>query len=379
MAYTLGIDLDIDQVKLCLIHVEGPQKVPYVDWLIFRVPFHFGPDYYCEFGGALMETIAQFLYVKKIDPQQLNKIYFLSGMPYSAFASFEEGLHYTANVFIQSLFDPEKVGILRADGKPFTPREILASVKGESASAFVATQFYGSSYLASRMFKNAVVIDVGSRETHITPILKARIDPEGRAKLGRYLRHRLSHHQFMPHGALYTSVNQIRQSARLKDQEFPFTARVCRMVVIASLLKYIHPEIAREHDFPLLKESDAYVLLARAIGLDLKTITQKELHELAQVIYTDFCDYLGDSLQAVLKAQGRQSEQLQLVSSGVAGKHVMDHAFRRNQLVKERFVHFADKLPHRLHEASNAYGIALYAMERLMDENFPPEKVEVLP
>ena len=90
--------------------------------------------------------------VKKIDPQQLNKIYFLSGMPYSAFASFEEGLHYTANVFIQSLFDPEKVGILRADGKPFTPREILASVKGESASAFVATQFYGSSYFASPMF-----------------------------------------------------------------------------------------------------------------------------------------------------------------------------------------------------------------------------------
>lgn len=378
MAYTLGIDLDIDQVKLCLIHVEGPQKVPYVDWLIFRVPFHFGPDYYCEFGGALMETIAQFLYVKKIDPQQLNRIYFLAGMPYSAFGSYEEGLHYTANVFIQSLFDPDKVGIVRADGKPFTPREILA-VKGENASAFVATQFYGSAYLASRLFKNALVVDVGSRETHITPILKSRIDPEGRARLARYLRHRLSHHQFMPHGALYTSVNQIRQSVRLKDQEFPFTARVCRMVVIASLLKYIHPEIAREHDFPLLKDSDAYILLARAIGLDLKTITQKELLELAQVIYTDFCDYLGHALQEVMKTLGRQQEQLQLVSTGLAGKYMMEHAFRRNQLVRERFIHFADKLPHRLHEASNAYGIALYAMERLMDENFPPEKVEVLP
>lgn len=378
MAYTLGIDLDIDQVKLCLMHVEAPQRVPYVDWLIFRVPFHFGPDYYCEFGAALMETIAHFLFVKKLGPQQINRIYFVSGMPYSAFHSFEEGLHYTANIFIQSLFDPERVGILRADGKPLSPREVL-QVKGENASAFVATQFYGSAYIASRMHKNALMIDIGSGTTHISPILKARIDHQGRNKLARYLRYRMSQQQLMHKGCLYTSVNQISAGVNTKEGHLPFTPRVCRMVVIASLLKYLHPEIAREHDFPLLEEKDARILLARAVGLDTKCLTDKEIMGLAQTIYDDFADQMAADFAAVLSRQGRTGEQMALVTTGLAGKLIMEHAFRRKQNLKERLIHLADKLPHRLHEASTAYGAALYAMDRLMDTSIPPERVEVMP
>lgn len=379
MAYTLGIDLDIDQVKLCLIHVDGPHQTPYVDWLIFRVPFEFGPDYYCEFGTSLIETIAHFLLVKKLDPQQLNKIYFVSGMPFSAFANFEEGLHYTANVFIQSLFDPDKVGILRADGKPFAPRDIL-NVKGENASAFVGTQFYGSAYLASRMYKNALMIDVGSGASHITPIIKGRIDPSGRSKLGKYLRYRLAKDQYIQKGALYTSVNQIAQHIDLKDQRFAMTPRVCRMAIVASLLRYIHPEIAQEHDFPLINETDANILLARAVGLDVKSTTAKELKQIASRIYDQLAQQVGHSFSTLLHAQGkRMVDKLELVTSGLSGKHLINHAFRKNQIIQERFRHLEDILPHRLHEASTAYGVALYAMERLMDESFAPHKVEVLP
>ncbi|MGV3525884.1 MAG: hypothetical protein ACO1RX_16795 [Candidatus Sericytochromatia bacterium] len=378
MAYTLGIDLDIDQVKLCLIQVDGPQRVPYVDWLIFRVPFNFGPDYYCEFGANLMETIAHFLFIKKLGPQQINRIYFVCGMPYSAFQTFEEGLHYTANVFIQSLFDPERVGILRADGKPFAPRELL-QVKGEAASAFVATQFYGSSYLASRLSKNALVADIGTGMTQITPIIKSRIDPDGRAKLPRYLRYRYINQQLLHKGSLYTSVNQISDGVKMKDGVYPYSPRVCRMVAVASLLKTIHPEIAREHDFPLLAEKDAQILLARAIGLDLKTLNTKEIQEIAQSIYDDLSDQLGAAFLAVLQRQGRGSERLELITTGLAGKELMENAFRRNQAVRERLIHLADKLPHRLHEAGTAYGAALYAMDRLMDSSIAPDRVEVMP
>jgi len=376
MAYTLGIDLDIDQVKLCLIHVEGPHKVPYVDWLIFRVPFNFGPDYYCEFGSTLMETIAHFLFVKKLGPQQINRIYFVCGMPYSAFQSFEEGLHYTANMFIQSLFDPERVGILRADGKPISPREVL-QVKGENASAFVATQFYGPAYIASRLYKNALSIDIGSGTTHIIPVIKSRIDPQGR-KLPKNLRHRLINQQLIYKGSLYTSVNQIREGVQMKDGFYPFTPRVCRMAVIASLLKYIHPEIAREHDFPLLAEKDARILLSRAVGLDTKTLTPKEMDDLAQSIYDDLSEQLGAAFLKVLADQGRVGG-MELVTSGVGGKHLMENAFRRDQGTRERLIHLADKLPHRLHETASAYGVALYAMDRLMDVSLAPDRVEVMP
>lgn len=378
MAYTLGIDLDIDQVKLCLIQMDGPQKVPYVDWLIFRVPFQFGPDYFCEFGASLMETIAHFLFVKKLGPQQINRIYFVNGMPYSAFASFEEGLHYTANVFIQSLFDPDRVGVLRADGKPFAPRELM-QVKGENATAFVATQFYGSAYLTSRLFKNAIVVDVGSGASHITPISKQRIDPDGRAKLPKYLRYRLSHQQLMHKGNLYTSVNQIGDGVHTKEGFLPYTPRVCRMVVMASLLKYVHPEIAREHDFPLLSDKDAFILLARAVGLDVKSLNQKELTEIALIIYQDLSDQLGNAFKQVLDKQGRNASQMELVTTGLGGKHLLTTAFRKDQALRERLVHLSDKLPHRLHEASTAYGAALYAMERLMDCSISPERIEVMP
>ena len=378
MAYTLGIDLDIDQVKLCLIQLDGPQRVPYVDWLIFRVPFSFGPDYYCEFGAPLMETIAHFLFIKKLGPQQINRIYFVSGMPYSAFASFEEGLHYTANVFIQSLFDPERVGILRADGKPFAPRELL-TVKGENATAFVGTQFYGPAYLASRMSKNAVVIDVGTGVTHITPVVKQRIDPDGRSKLPKYLRHRLTQQQLLHKGTLYTSVNQICDGVKTKEGTFPYTPRVCRMVTVASLLKYIHPEIAREHDFPLLGERDAQILLARAIGLDMKSLSSKEIYEIALTIYNELSDQIGSAFNYVLQKQGKAAGQMELVTTGISGKHLMENACRRDQALRERLIHLADKLPHRLHEASTAYGAALYAMDRLMDSSLAPERVEVMP
>ncbi|MEZ0372450.1 MAG: hypothetical protein ACAI44_25390 [Candidatus Sericytochromatia bacterium] len=378
MAYTLGIDLDIDQVKLCLIQVDAPQRVPYVDWLIFRVPFHFGPDYYCEFGATLMETIAHFLFVKKLGPQQINRIYFVCGMPYSAFASFEEGLHYTANIFIQSLFDPERVGILRADGKPFAPREVL-TVKGENATAFVGTQFYGPAYLASRMYKNAVTIDVGAGVTHITPVVKQRIDPDGRAKLPNYLRHRLSQQQLLHKGSLYTSVNQLGDGVKTKEGHLPYTPRVCRMVAVASLLKYIHPEISREHDFPLLAEKDALILMARAVGLDMKSLNSKDIYEIAMAIYNELCDQIGSAFQHVLKQQGKAGAQMELVTTGLSGKHVMENAFRRDQALRERLIHLADKLPHRLHEASSAYGAALYAMDRLMDASLAPERVEVMP
>lgn len=378
MAYTLGIDLDIDQVKLCLMQADGPQRVPYVDWLIFRVPFSFGPDYYCEFGAALMETIAHFLFVKKLGPQQINRIYFATGMPYSAFASFEEGLHYTANIFIQSLFDPERVGILRADGKPVPPRELL-QIKGEAASAFVGTQFYGSAYIASRLHKNALMIDVGSGSTHIAPIVKSRIDPQGRSKPSKHLRQRLLQGQLIHKGILYTSINQIASGIRIKEGELSFTPRVCRMVVVASLLKYIHPEIAREHDFPLLEARDARILLARAVGLDTKMLNEKEILNLAQKVYNTLSDQLGQSFEALLKQQGRVAERMQLVTTGLGGKQIMENAFRRNQILRERLFHLADKLPHRLHEASTAYGLALYAMDRLMDASFAPERVEVMP
>lgn len=378
MAYTLGIDLDIDQVKLCLIQMDGPQRVPYVDWLIFRVPFQFGPDYYCEFGAPLMETIAHFLFVKKLGPQQINRIYFVNGMPFSAFASFEEGLHYTANVFIQSLFDPDRVGVLRADGKPFAPRELL-QVKGENATAFVGTQFYGSAYIASRLYKNAVMVDVGSGVTHITPIVKQRIDPDGRAKLPKYLRYRLTQQQLLHKGSLYTSVNQIGDGVKTKEGLLPYTPRVCRMVTAASLLKYVHPEIAREHDFPLLSEKDAQILLARAVGLDTKSLNPKELVEIALTIYQDLSDQVGSAFSRCLQAQGKGAAQMELVTTGLSGKHLMETAFRRDQAMRERLVHLADKLPHRLHEASTAYGAALYAMDRLMDASLAPERVEVMP
>lgn len=378
MAYTLGIDLDIDQVKLCLIHVEGPQRVPYVDWLIFRVPFQFGPDYYCEFGATLMETIAHFLFVKKLGPQQINRIYFVSGMPYSAFHHYEEGLHYIANIFIQSLFDPERVGILRADGKPMSPREVLL-VKGENATAFVGTQFYGSAYLASRMYKNAIVADVGAGTTHITPITKARIDHQGRNKLPKYLRYRYANKQYLHRGSLYTSVNQICNGIDNKDGSYPFTPRVCRMVVVASLLKYVHPEIAREHDFPLLEEKDARILLARAVGMDIKSMSDRELLTLAQGIYSELSSQVGTAFRGVLDSQKRLADRMELVTTGLSGKHMMETAFARDQGLRERLVHLEDKLPHRLHEASTAYGIALYAMDRLMDTSLPPDRVEVMP
>lgn len=378
MAYTLGIDLDIDQVKLCLVYVEGPHKVPHVDWVAHSVPFRLGPDYYCEFGRDLIETIAGFLFVKKIDPGQLNKIYFVSGMPYSAFQNFEEGLHYTANVFIQSLFDPDKVGFVRSDGKPYAPRDVLG-MKGEYASAFVATNFYGSAYLASRLSRNALLVEVGARETYTTPILKGLIDPVGRSRITKYLRFRSGHHQIVPSGIFYTPLNQISQGAMLKGLPYYFTSRLCRMSALCSLLQLVSPEVAREHDFPLPKEKDAHILLARAIGLDLATIAVKELQEVAQVVFDSFCDQIGRSVEAVLKEQNpKVMAAADIISTGVGGKPALNQALRRHPHWLSRVSHLADRLPHRLHEATTAYGIALYAMERLMDESFAPDKVKVL-
>ncbi len=378
MAYTLGVDLDVDQVKLCLLQVDGPQKVPYVDWLIFKVPFQFGPDYYCEFGSTLMETIAHFLFVKKLGPQQIHKIYFVAGNPYSPFQSFEEGLHYTANVFIQSLFDPERVGILRCDGKPMAPRELL-QVKGEGASAFVNTQYYGSAYLASRLYKNALLFESGAATTHITPIVKARIDHQGRGKLPRYLRYRLQQQQLIPKGGLFTPVNQVMPQVALADGVLPTTPRVCRMVVIASLLKFIHPEISREHDFVLMDEKHARILLARAVGMDINSLTEREVTEVAQRVYEGLCDDLATAFRNVLQRQKRMAEKMALVTTGVLGKPFLHHGLRKHKDLQSRLVHLSDKLPHRLHEASGAYGAALYAMDRLMDTSIPPDRVEVMP
>jgi len=151
------------------------------------------------------------------------------------------------------------------------------------------------------------------------------------------------------------------------------------MVVAASLLKYVHPEIAREHDFPLLEEKDAKILLARAVGMDIKSMTDRELLTLAQGIYNELSSQIGSAFKDVIKEQGRLADRMELVTTGLSGKHVMETAFQRDEGLRERLIHLEDKLPHRLHEASTAYGIALYAMDRLMDTSLPPDRVEVMP
>ena len=163
------------------------------------------------------------------------------------------------------------------------------------------------------------------------------------------------------------------------DGALPTTPRVCRMVVIASLLKYIHPEIAREHDFVLLEEKHARILLARAMGMDVKSLTEREVIEIAQNLYEGLCDDLSQSFVTVLKRQKRMAERMTLVSSGVLGKTFLHHGLRKQKGLQQKIVHLADKLPHRLHEASGAYGAALYAMDRLMDSSIAPDRVEVMP
>lgn len=379
MAFTLGIDLDINQVRLCLIHVEGPNQTPKVEWLIFGIPFNFGANYFCEFGSGLFDTIANFLYIRNVSPKQINKVYFVCGMPYSAFESFESGLHYTANVFIQSMFDPERVGFIRADGKPYTPKEIL-NIKGSHASAFVATQFYGGAYLVSKLSKrNNVLVDIGVRESHIIPIQKSIIDPIGRSKVFKNLKYRLSNYQSIPYGALFTPVAQINKSVTLKRKTYLFNSRQCRMGVVAQLLKLIDSDIAVEHDLPLPAERDAHIQLARAIGMDLSCITKTDLHAIAQSLLESFSKQLGESINHVIKTQNKKfSKEVDIYASGIAGSQFLNPAIKYINSPKTKLVvkHMQELLPHRLHEATGAYGAALYALERLMDESYHPGNVE---
>jgi len=223
------------------------------------------------------------------------------------------------------------------------------------------------------------MLDFGAGTTHITPITKARIDHQGRNKLPKYLRYRYANRQYLHRGSLYTSVNQICNGIDNKYGSYPFTPRACRMVVVASLLKYVHPEIAREHDFPLLEEKDARILLARAVGMDIKSMTDRELLTLAQGIYSELSSQVGTAFRGVLDSPKGLANRMELVTTGLSGKPVMETAFARDQGLRERLIHLEDKLPHRLHEASTAYGIALYAMDRLMDTSLPPDRVEVMP
>lgn len=369
---TLGIDLSIGKVKICLLSLDKENKFVAGGWTSLPVEFEYISEKNYDFSRGLSIAIEAFLKHHSLEVEDIKSVIFCSGGAYYMFKSFVEGLKYTASI-LKMIFNKQKVYFIRCDGKLFKLKEIF-DVSDEDASAFNSTNFLGTSILASKIFSEGLAIDMGTISTSIIPIINGDIDPSAKLNPAGYTKHRYTTGKHIWYGSMHTPLNYITTSIKTNKSFYNLILRSCNTSTLCTILGILPSSVANVHvnmKSNKIEENDelAYIQMAETLGLDINSISKEELYEVTKNIYYQMIYKLSEIIRNIINNTNFSSfENLKVLSCGLGQNAFIIPALLNSGFDKSQIITVEEDKESNLWTASSVYGLAVKAMEDIIKE-----------
>ncbi|MEK7435023.1 MAG: hypothetical protein AABZ74_17970 [Cyanobacteriota bacterium] len=370
MINSLGIDLSIGKVKICLTSVNPENKSVTGAWSSLAVPFEYISEKNYDFAKNLFVAIEAFLKHHNKEVEDIDVVVFCTGGGYYMSKTFAEGMRYTAGA-MKMIFPRQKVYFIRCDSE-LTKINDIFELEDYQASGYICTNFLGTSLLAKRLFTEGLAIDMGTISTSIIPILNNEIDPMAKNNPFGYVQHRYATGKHIWFGAMHTDVNHITHVAKTKRADYPLILRSCTTSTICSILGILEPEDSDMHVSNLNKMPDmetSFMRLAETIGLDTNSISRLDLFDIAADIYDQMKLRLVNIIRSiVLNMNFKNFDDFRVLSAGLGQSAFIIPALKDAGFYDDQIITLAQDKQSNLWSATSVYGLAILGAEKILGE-----------
>lgn len=367
---TLGIDLSIGKVKLCLVIYDKETKNIGGGWSSLPVNFKYVSDKQYDYLEGLSIAIEAFLEHHNTKSEEIKSIIFCTGGGYYMASSFGEGMRYTASI-IKMIFPKQKVHFIRVDGELIHIDDIF-ELDNSEASAFGCTNYLGTSLLAMKNFSDGLAIDMGTISTSIIPIMDNKIDPIASYNPKGYMLHRYTTGKHIWFGVMHTSLIHITNTARTRKANYNLILRSCSTNTLCTILGIVEPSVVNVHvnDSSKIAELEmAYMKMAETVGLDIYSISQEELYEIAKDIYFQMVRKLSDNVRNILANMNyKDFSDLKVLAAGLGQEAFIIPSLMSCGFEKEQIITITEDKQSNLWTATSVYGLAILALENIIGE-----------
>ncbi|GEM_PF-1634467 len=384
MPKALGIDLGNAKVKFCLLETTSLDAVPQgfsASWGGGLIPFtaKLLPDRQEDFETGFPAALARFMIAHALAPEDLDVVV-VSTSHFFAYPSFEAAHRHTLNL-LERCFIPETVRLLGSEGRLYSLAE-ARKLEGREVVRFAATKFWGSAYLASKLIRDGISIDIGTSSTDLVPIVAGVPDPEAQRDPDAYNLGRLATERFIWYGMTATPLDYISHEAEADGARWLLYPRMAKTEVLTSLLALAPRDLTEAHAyggrFPSI-EASRYQL-AQACGLDVALIGEGTLKAIAEDLSRRMVDRIAESIRKVAAHAGIFSlDEAQGAVMGLGRATVAREAMVRAGFRPEHLVDVEDVLGEGLSSVSTAYGAALKGLEAVLGTELSIPEPSLMP
>ncbi|MFN3621567.1 MAG: hydantoinase/oxoprolinase family protein, partial [Nitrososphaerales archaeon] len=155
-----------------------------------------------------------------------------------------------------------------------------------------------TAWMAGKLLKNCVMIDVGSTTTDIIPVLEGRVAAKGRTDLER-----LQSGELVYTGALRTNLAALVKRVPVNGTLTPVSAEYFASTGdIHLILKHIKEEefTVETADGREKSVDEAYARLARIVCADIDMLSKTALQKMARFLYSVQLKQITDALKKVI-------------------------------------------------------------------------------
>lgn len=364
MMRTLGIDLGNAKVKYVLLEANGGEPKP--RWATYALPYSEAlmPDRSLDFEAGLMATTSAFLAETGLSLNDIERVVLVTSHFYS-YPSFRQALHHTARM-AEALF-AARAFLVGADGELYASEQAL-SMGGREVLRFAATKFWGSAYLACKVLRNGLSVDVGTTSTDVIAIRDGAIEPAAQADPDGYNLSRLETQRLMWYGMTATPLDYVARHASTGGRSYPLYPRMGATECLTRILELVPSELATRHAYFGRYPSREAALgeLAQAFGLDRELLGEAELVDLAGNLHRQLIARVAEGIARVAAQSGLGNpRELDAVVMGLGKDALARPALLACGVPHDRIRDLEDVLGPELSAVSTAYGAALKGLESL--------------
>ncbi|MFA5365427.1 MAG: hydantoinase/oxoprolinase family protein [Candidatus Bathyarchaeia archaeon] len=276
-----------------------------------------------------------------------------------AYQTKKEGINHVLDAVCQ-VFGESKVLVLDVDANLLQVNQARTAPLRVSSANWAAT-----GWMVSQLFKNGVVIDVGSTTTSIIPVVNGKVAAWGKTDLEK-----LQNGELVYTGSLRTNVAAIVNGipirgvmARVSSELFAQSGDV--HLILGNITEQDYT--AETVDGREKTKNSAYARLARVVCADTDMLSTQEIEEMAQYVYRKQVEQISEGLKQVYcRTKTHTKEQVAVVTG-----------FGRNFLAKKaaqtvgftKVVDLQQLLGSEACVVSPSVGVALLAASRLEGKN----------
>lgn len=365
----LGLDIGNAKVKSCWIHYQEDLEHSQIAW--DSQPLPSGSDRRLDFAMYLNLLIQKFLVSHDIQREGLSALVVCCSHSFS-YPEFHESIRHLAELLARNDFS-FPVYLLRADGE-LTSLEDLEALSDSELYAYTFTNFYGSAYLASKLIRNGLSLDLGTTTLDIIPIQAGKIDPEGLAKPADYLRYRYSHGRIHWLGLTTTHLTQLAERVPLGNEVFQVVPRHYRSDLLFGLVpeaeRTLISKHAYGHFFP--SSAQAHRGLAEYVGLDTHLLNEAQTQEIRDYLYGRMLDRVASEIQTVAKNTFAEPiEELEICAFALGEELVLRPALERAGIRPAQICTLQTQRAQQLWSASSVFAMALKGLEHVLGQSIP--------